>query len=299
MNSDDDDDVSLMPPSAKKRRIFCELGFRESYLNYLKRNANPRVLLKLMQVSKYFWLKEFPFTVIKDLKYKKNKWKFRPLQWPKPHFFDTRKFQPFDFDNNSKQLWITESLSLDNEKDTTFASSIISRVAVCDATTLDIENQRINENELKLFNGDKVEEVFFLGTMITDFNGEILPVENVLQLLPSVSDFSYCFDDDGLDFTPESTMNIIEHLKVSAVKTFDLENIPETFDFDAFFKFMHENPKKKYDLSFSYDISAEYIQKLQSAVDYFIDNCLNEESSVLIDFFGQTDESYVKLWNTW
>uniref|UniRef100_A0A914P6G2 Uncharacterized protein n=1 Tax=Panagrolaimus davidi TaxID=227884 RepID=A0A914P6G2_9BILA len=299
MNSDNDDDVSLMPPSAKRRRISCELGFRESILNYLKKNANPKVLLKLMQVSKYFWFKEFPFIVIKDLKYKKNKWKFRPLQWPKPHFFDTRKFQPFDFDNNSKQLWITESLSLDNEENTTVASLLISRVAVCDATALDFDNQRICESELKLFNGDKVEEVFFWGTMITDSNGEILPVEDVLQLLPTVSDFSYRFDDDGLDFTSESTMNIIEHLKVSGVKTFDLENIPETFDFDAFFKFMHENPKKKYDLSFNYDISVEYIQKLQNAVDYFIENCLTDKSKVLIEFVYQTDESYDKLWSTW
>uniref|UniRef100_A0A914QY19 Uncharacterized protein n=1 Tax=Panagrolaimus davidi TaxID=227884 RepID=A0A914QY19_9BILA len=62
---------------------------------------------------------------------------------------------------------------------------------------------------------------------------------------------------------------------------------------------MQENPEKRYDLSFNYDISDEYMQKLQSAVDYFIENCLTEESSVLIEFEDQTDESYEKLCKTW
>uniref|UniRef100_A0A914Q3U7 Fumarate lyase N-terminal domain-containing protein n=1 Tax=Panagrolaimus davidi TaxID=227884 RepID=A0A914Q3U7_9BILA len=294
LSTDSSDDISLMHQSTKRSRSSRELGFHESFLNYLKKNADPRTLLKLMQVSKYFCFKEFPFIVIKDLEYDYDliiDWKYRPLQ-------SVSKMQPFDFDNTAKKLWITETLSIGHCEDTTFASSFISRVAVCDATTLKFAYQRICENELKFFNADKVEKVDFWGTMITDSNGKILPVENVLQLLPNVSYFHYCFDDDGIDFTSESIMSFIAYLKDSRITEFKLSMIPETFDFDAFFKFMHENPKKRYNLIFS-SVSDEYTQKLQTAVDYFIENCLTIESSVLIEFEFQTDESYYALERTW
>uniref|UniRef100_A0AC35EX24 DUF38 domain-containing protein n=1 Tax=Panagrolaimus sp. PS1159 TaxID=55785 RepID=A0AC35EX24_9BILA len=290
----DDDDVSLMLPSAKRRRILFELGFREPILDYLKRNANPRVLLKLMRVSKYFWIKEFPFTVIKDLKYENSKWKYRPLEWPKSHFFDTRKFQPFDFDNIAKKLWITESLYLNNKEGTNIAS----KVAVCDIVKLDLLRQKISLEEFKLFNAHKIKNAFFCNIIIEDSNNEILSVESILNHLPKALNFNYYFGENET-LASESTKNIIENLKKSEIQEFTLRGIPETFEFDVFLKFMHENPKKKYDLSFNNGISAEYIQKLQTAVDYFIENCLTEESSVIIEFEDQTDESYEKLCKTW
>uniref|UniRef100_A0A914QZ48 Uncharacterized protein n=1 Tax=Panagrolaimus davidi TaxID=227884 RepID=A0A914QZ48_9BILA len=169
------EDDSIKQPFAKRRRISCEFGFRKPMLDYLKKNANPKVLLKLMQVSKYFLFKEFPFIVVKDLKHEDDKWNI-------------------DLENITKKLWITESFVIEENfspfNDIMLVSSIVPKIAACDITDLWMIGQQISLQEFKLLNADKIKDFHFRESMITDSNGDILSVENILSFLLKVLSFS-------------------------------------------------------------------------------------------------------------
>uniref|UniRef100_A0AC34GNC9 DUF38 domain-containing protein n=1 Tax=Panagrolaimus sp. ES5 TaxID=591445 RepID=A0AC34GNC9_9BILA len=60
---------STMIPSDEEINVPCTLGLPESILFYIKHNAHPRFQLKLMQTSKYFRFKEFPYSVVRDIEY--------------------------------------------------------------------------------------------------------------------------------------------------------------------------------------------------------------------------------------
>uniref|UniRef100_A0A914Q3V5 DUF38 domain-containing protein n=1 Tax=Panagrolaimus davidi TaxID=227884 RepID=A0A914Q3V5_9BILA len=284
---------SMEPPSAKRRRISCEYGFRESFLNYLKKNANPRLLLKLMQVSKYFWFKEFPFFVVKDIRYENDQWQYRGLKRPLQCEMCSNLFHPIDIEKITKKLWIVESFPI--RPDYNLFSTLVSKIAVCNITELVLYDD-LSLSELKLLNVNEIKDAFFGGAIITQSNGDIVSVETILQLFPKAKNFCFDFyEAASFSFKPESTKNIIKALKKSRIQSFKLENIPETFDFEAFFEFMHQNPAKRYYLDFSTNISAQYSRELQAAVNNFIENHFEDYTTVLISFFDQDDDSYEKF----
>uniref|UniRef100_A0AC35FPE6 Uncharacterized protein n=1 Tax=Panagrolaimus sp. PS1159 TaxID=55785 RepID=A0AC35FPE6_9BILA len=267
-------------------------------------NANPKVLVKLMQVSKYFWFKEFPFFVVKDIRYENDKWQYRGIKRSMQCKMCFKTFNDIDLENINKKLWIIESFVIEEHfspfNDLKLVSSIVPKLAACDITHLCMIGQQISLQEFKLLNAGKIKDFHLNESMITDSNGDILSVENILSFLSKVLSFSYEFHEDAAStLTPQSTKNIIKRLKNSRIKSFTLGNIPETFDIGAFFEFMHENPTKRYYLDFYYLISGRYIQKLQESVDYFIDNYLEDYSAVLINFRDQTHKSYEKLEESW
>uniref|UniRef100_A0A914Q5F1 Uncharacterized protein n=1 Tax=Panagrolaimus davidi TaxID=227884 RepID=A0A914Q5F1_9BILA len=244
--------MSLQPPSKQEgiSNVERKHGFRESVLYYLKKNGNPKLLLKLMQVSKYFCFKEFPYMVVDSLYYDHDITLLRCGDV----LYDGK------FESLVKPLWITESIKLDNPNDSKLASKILSKIAVCDVKNLCLENQILDVGELKFYaNCGSLESFVFRDSNVKYENGTVVPIEEILKLLPKLKVFDWLLHGElASTFTSETTKSITELFDTSILESFCLMNIPGTFDFKLFAKFMDANPKIDFFLHFARPISAEY-----------------------------------------
>uniref|UniRef100_A0A914QV88 Uncharacterized protein n=1 Tax=Panagrolaimus davidi TaxID=227884 RepID=A0A914QV88_9BILA len=175
--------ISMSPPPTKKRCLLLEqhpFGLPEPILYYLKKNSNPKLLLKLMQISKYFCFKDFPYMVVKDLKYENTKW-----------FYCEPYYEVLDLSNLKKPLWITKGINCYTE-DVSLVSSLLSKVIVCDITKLGLDDQIITLNEFKLLiSSGNVKTFSFFHSHVEYENGEIVPIDEIMKLIPNVTEFRW------------------------------------------------------------------------------------------------------------
>uniref|UniRef100_A0A914PFF2 Uncharacterized protein n=1 Tax=Panagrolaimus davidi TaxID=227884 RepID=A0A914PFF2_9BILA len=96
-------------------------------------------------------------------------------------------------------------------------------------------------------------------------------------------------------FTSETVQNLIKVINPLILKTFWLMNIPETFDFNLFAKFMDKNPQIDYELDFNRLIPREYSNILQKFVDKKIATSSKKPFLFKIIFPRQSEESVKHL----
>uniref|UniRef100_A0A914PC13 F-box domain-containing protein n=1 Tax=Panagrolaimus davidi TaxID=227884 RepID=A0A914PC13_9BILA len=286
--------MSMSPPPPKKSRLSFKqhpFGLPEPILYYLKKNANPKLLLKLMQVSKYFCFKEFPYFVVKDLKYEKTKWIYCK---PKYNF----NYQILDLSNLKKPLWITNGINCYTEN-VSLVSSLLSKVIVCDILNLRLEDQIISLNEFKfLISSGNVKTFTFCYSHVEYESGKIVPIDEIMKLLPNVTGFRWLLDSSMMSkFTSETVQNLIKFINPSILKTFCLMNIQETFDFKLFATFMDKNFSVDYELDFDILISHEYSNILQKYVNKKIETSAKKYFLLKMCFPRQSEKSIKFLKN--
>uniref|UniRef100_A0A914Q2R2 Uncharacterized protein n=1 Tax=Panagrolaimus davidi TaxID=227884 RepID=A0A914Q2R2_9BILA len=242
-----------------------------------------------MQISKYFCFKEFPYMVVKDLNYFKTKWIYCKSK-------DDFDYEVLDLSNINKPIWITEGIYCYTE-DVSLVSSLLSKVIVCDITNLGLDDQIITLNEFKLLISSGNVTTFSFGFSHVEYeNGEIVPIDEIMELIPNVTEFQWYLDNSMLStFTSETVQNLINVINPSILKTFCLKNIPETFDFNLFVIFMDKNPLIEYDLDFNIHIADEYSNMLQKFVDKKIATSSKKPFLLKIDFLRQSEESDKQL----
>uniref|UniRef100_A0A914QI15 Uncharacterized protein n=1 Tax=Panagrolaimus davidi TaxID=227884 RepID=A0A914QI15_9BILA len=286
--------MSSQPPSKQKSISNVEKvhGFRGSVLYYLKKNSNPRVLLKLMQVSKYFCFKEFPYMVVDSLDYDHINENIKLLRYDDVLYNDK-------YESLVKPLWITKTLNLYDPNDSKLASKCLSKIAVCDVKNLSLENQILDVGELKFYaNCGSLESFVFRDSNVKYGNGTVVPIEEILKLLPKLKSFYWDLHREmASTFTSETTKTIIDFFDPSLLEFFCLMNIPEPFDFKLFAGFMDAHPSIQFYLFFARPLSAEYTKMLQDYVDDLIETELYKVRKILIIFPTQTDESFDILLN--
>uniref|UniRef100_A0A914QA00 DUF38 domain-containing protein n=1 Tax=Panagrolaimus davidi TaxID=227884 RepID=A0A914QA00_9BILA len=280
-----------MSPTKKQRSSSQQhpFGLPEPILCYLKKNSNPKLLLKLMQISKYFCFKEFPYMVVKDLKYERTKWSYCK---PKYNF----NYEVLDLSNLKKPLWITEEINCYTE-DVSLISTLLSKVIVCDITNLWLFNQIITLNEFKLLiSSGNVTTFSFSLSHVEYENGKTVPIEEIMKLIPNVTEFRWSLDTPMMStFNSETVQNLIKVINPSILKTFHLLIIPETFDFNLFATFMDKNPLIDYELDFDMHIAREYSKMLQKYVDKKIETSSKKAFLFRIFFPLQSKESVKHL----
>uniref|UniRef100_A0A914Q8M8 Uncharacterized protein n=1 Tax=Panagrolaimus davidi TaxID=227884 RepID=A0A914Q8M8_9BILA len=288
-------DMSFMNISmsrTKKRCLSFEqhpFGLPEPILYYLKKNSNPKLLLKLMQISKYFCFKEFSYMVVKDLKYMGTKWIYCK---PKYNF----KSEVLDLSNLKIPFVIHNGLNCDTE-DVSLVSSFLSKVIVCDITKLRLVNQIITLNEFKLLiSSGNVKRFSFFHSHVEYENGEIVPIDEIMKFIRNVTEFRWYLDTSMMStFNSESVQNLIKVINHFILKTFCLMNIPETFDFNLFATFMDKNPQIYYYLNFDILVPRKYSNMLQKFVDKKIATSSKKPFLLKIDFPRQNEESVKQL----
>uniref|UniRef100_A0AC35FPV1 Uncharacterized protein n=1 Tax=Panagrolaimus sp. PS1159 TaxID=55785 RepID=A0AC35FPV1_9BILA len=265
-----------MSPTNNRRLSFEQhpFGLPEPILYYLKKNSNPKLLLKLMQISKYFSFKEFPYMVVKDL-------------------FD---YKVLDLSNVNKPLWITKGIYC-YTKHVSLVSSLLSKVIVCDITNLRLANQIITLNEFKLLiSSGNVKTFSFCYSHVEYENGETVPICEIMKLIPYVTEFRWYLNTTVMStFNSETVQNLIKVINPVILKTFRLMDIPETYDFNLFATFMDKNPLIDYYLDFHREIAREYSNMLQKFVDKKITTSSKKPFLLKIRFPHQSEESVKHL----
>uniref|UniRef100_A0AC34FUV7 Uncharacterized protein n=1 Tax=Panagrolaimus sp. ES5 TaxID=591445 RepID=A0AC34FUV7_9BILA len=244
-----------------------------------------------MQTSKYFRFKEFPYFVVKDLKYDQDKWLYcnGKYSWDYTMLY---------LGKLSKPLWITKGINCYTE-DHGLVSRLLPNAAVCDIKNLRLEDQIISFDEFKfLISSGNVEKLTLCYSHVMYENGQVVGIDEILQLLPNVKQIRWLLDPEtAATFTSETTQKLINNLSPSKLQSFCIMNIPESFDFNLFAEFMIENPSIDYFLDFDILISNKYSAILQAYVDYIIQVSSTKYFPLHIRFPRQTEKSITCLRN--
>uniref|UniRef100_A0A914XWX1 Uncharacterized protein n=1 Tax=Panagrolaimus superbus TaxID=310955 RepID=A0A914XWX1_9BILA len=133
--------------------------------------------LKLMIVCKYFQHKNgFPYLVVKSVKSCGNIWIYQTL--------DGHRYSNQKIEDNSKKFWIIDEVELVFSENV--ASTLLLKTVVCNIRKLKLDNQIITFDQFKLLtDGGNVEICDLMETVITDNNGECVPLEDIFECLPN------------------------------------------------------------------------------------------------------------------
>uniref|UniRef100_A0AC34GV03 Uncharacterized protein n=1 Tax=Panagrolaimus sp. ES5 TaxID=591445 RepID=A0AC34GV03_9BILA len=269
---------STMIPSDEEINVPCTLGLPESILYYIKNKAHPRFQLKLMQTSKYFRFKEFPYSVARDIGY---------ADYDDTWYFRQNNGTYEDIEILTKPLWITGSIySVDAEEDPKAISDLLSKCAVCDIKKLNLCNQILTVGEFRmLVSSDNIEKLYYHNSHIEYDDGSIVWFDEIIKVFPKLKKFGCTFNDKmASTFTPDMTKTMIDYVDTEILEVFIMINIPEAFDFKLFANFMEANPSIKFRLEWSHSVSDEYTQMLQDYVDELIETSSYKNRKVLICF---------------
>uniref|UniRef100_A0AC35FKJ4 Uncharacterized protein n=1 Tax=Panagrolaimus sp. PS1159 TaxID=55785 RepID=A0AC35FKJ4_9BILA len=196
------------------------------------------------------------------------------------------------YENLPKPLWITTLFFAQAVADSKLASKLLSKVVYCKVRSLSLGYQILNLNEFEMFVGSTDFIFEFCNSIVKSEDGTILSTEEILKLLPKLKYFNWHVGDKmASTFTPETTKAIIDTFDSSILERVYLSDLPQSFDFKLFAKFMDENPEIDFDLHFDRPLSAEYTKILQEYVDDLIDAGLYEDRHIYITFEGQSEES--------
>uniref|UniRef100_A0AC34FEB8 Uncharacterized protein n=1 Tax=Panagrolaimus sp. ES5 TaxID=591445 RepID=A0AC34FEB8_9BILA len=276
--------------AAATTKKHVQLGFPKPILYYLKKNAKPKLLLKLMKSSKlHFSFKEFPFFATHFLKTDKAKW----------IYFDqgTDEIKALDLENLSKPLWITNGIDCSSREKTTIVSNLLSKTFICDIKYFRIVGRVLSMKQLKTLNSKNSIEYFTLyNSHVECCEGRIVKMDEIIRCLPNVKTFLWLFSRTMVSMiTPYATRKLIDSLNPSILTSFHLMNVPETFDFKLFAKFMKKHPWIEYYLEFD-NISLKFSKMLQSFVDKLVKKAAAKKyRPIRIRFPGQTFQSQVLL----
>jgi hypothetical protein len=259
-----------------------------SLLSYLKTNASPKLLLKLMQTSKFFRFTEFPYKVISDLKFDGRLWTYRPLGLDKPY----QNFEENDV--GDKKLWITTRIYFSCGYPN-FVHELISEIAACDVQYLTLQNQVISLDDFNILTSfGKIQSLGLLQSVVKYEDGRIVPIEEILTACKDhLLRFYFSFSDETLlNFSFETTRNIMNVINTEVLKSFTLCEIPEAFDIKTFFNdFMQKHPSIDYALLFKNGITNDLQKMLQGYVELIIKNRYNGHRPPFLQFPNQTEES--------
>uniref|UniRef100_A0AC34FLH2 Uncharacterized protein n=1 Tax=Panagrolaimus sp. ES5 TaxID=591445 RepID=A0AC34FLH2_9BILA len=157
----------------------------------MKKNAKPKMALKLMQLCKYFQHQEFPYFVVKSLFGKQQfGWQYQALNRKKGVFGGP--YQTIDLKSLDKKLWITEELSLlhwEDTLETILIDSVLPKLGVCDFQFLSLNFQNITFKQFKILTASGNVTVLSLrNALIRDKNGDNVPLEDILEILPKIQE---------------------------------------------------------------------------------------------------------------
>uniref|UniRef100_A0AC34GTV5 DUF38 domain-containing protein n=1 Tax=Panagrolaimus sp. ES5 TaxID=591445 RepID=A0AC34GTV5_9BILA len=260
-----------------------QLGLPDSIMYHMKMKAPPKLSLKLMQPSKYFWFKEFPYFVVSDIEYGDDAWKFRQGKGG---------FQILDLESLTKPLWITGKIDCMND-DPHLVSHLLSKIAVSDIKNLFLMDQIITWDKFqKLSSSGTITSIDFSESDIMYADGGIVPMDEIIKLLPKIEYILWAPSDASIStITSISTLKFIDLLNPTTLKSLTMFVIPESFDFKFIFKFIYANPTIDFWLDFGDEISDEYAKILQDYVDELIKTSSYKTQRIFIRFPQISDEN--------
>uniref|UniRef100_A0AC35F8T1 Uncharacterized protein n=1 Tax=Panagrolaimus sp. PS1159 TaxID=55785 RepID=A0AC35F8T1_9BILA len=245
-----------MVPSSKKAADFLRSynsrqnwSLSDSIIYYILMDpSTSKVYEKLIQSCKYFFIKN-PILVVSCLSFDyKDGWRTTLV----------------NLDNTSRKIWITNEISNLNKQK--FFSSLIPKLYKSDAKEITLWSQNVYFHDLKSI-ASKCRRIWFNKVSVINENGTIIPLENILEILPYVKDFDYYIPDNSSHIiTSKTVKELLRMPHFSVIRRFELSEIPEDFDIERFYGYIKNNNKTRIRLYFSQLIPNQYKNRLEAII---------------------------------
>uniref|UniRef100_A0A914XZI0 Uncharacterized protein n=1 Tax=Panagrolaimus superbus TaxID=310955 RepID=A0A914XZI0_9BILA len=245
--------------------------------NIAKNPKNAKIYQKLIQSSKYFFVKN-PIIVAERLCIRKdhailNKYLNMPCVTSK--FWITDKFE-----NASKMLDLKSTPIL--------ISSFIPQLYRNDAAYLYLRGQIISYNQF-MFISSNAQHIVLNETVVKDDDGSVVPLEKLVAILSKAKDIEF-YDSIPSTITENTVTELLKLPHFSTIDKFEFHNIPETFDIETLFNYIKTNKYTNFVFWFGGSISEGYKNRIEAIMDeiletkdheyklpYFRGNEINEE----------------------
>uniref|UniRef100_A0A914Q048 F-box domain-containing protein n=1 Tax=Panagrolaimus davidi TaxID=227884 RepID=A0A914Q048_9BILA len=274
-------------PATSNIRIF---EYPNDIIKYMQQNASPKQLLKLMQCSKRFCHKVFPYLPVQNLTINDNeedKWWMRKL--------DNSLIQGTNFDKIPNGLWITKEMGLSDFPN--LLPQVLPKVAVIELEELSFFRQAISCDDLvKLLSHGNVKYIDLWSSPVKYGNGDIVPLDKMLEILSNIPDIRYWHDLPP--FSVEAAENLSKVFVSPKLVSFILFADKETFDFGLYEKFIELNPQIHFCTQFlDYDLEDDFIEELERLNRITLENGLTEYFPNKFFYRGIPEETRVALNN--
>uniref|UniRef100_A0AC34GSV8 Uncharacterized protein n=1 Tax=Panagrolaimus sp. ES5 TaxID=591445 RepID=A0AC34GSV8_9BILA len=237
---------SLRPPIPK------------SIFNYIIENANHHeVLAQLYKTCKYFFVKKL--ILICHQLYVSKSFEETFIKNSCATNFSTLLKHPFI------EKFCCKILIFHDWKIRTYLSASFSKICFCSLTCLRIGGQNLTMEEfLLIINGGKLEQVKLKDIQIYKADGNLLVIEEIIKLLPSVVELSLKSSLPQM-YTSETAQKLAELDRSTKFESLELDQIPEGFEFYSFGVFLKKNliPKADITLRLRPNIDQNFVREFE------------------------------------
>uniref|UniRef100_A0A914QEQ5 Uncharacterized protein n=1 Tax=Panagrolaimus davidi TaxID=227884 RepID=A0A914QEQ5_9BILA len=148
-------------------------------------------------------------------------------------------------------------------------NELISKLHKCDASFLELKNVEIPS---ELFLTKNVKLCNFRNVSVLSKNGIKMPLEKIVENLPSICGFKFSFDSNSLNVSSKTVKELIKIPHFSEISYFSLINISENFDIQTLFNFLKRNSSPKFHLKYQNNrLSNKYKNELEKIVDEILE----------------------------
>uniref|UniRef100_A0A914QXY6 F-box domain-containing protein n=1 Tax=Panagrolaimus davidi TaxID=227884 RepID=A0A914QXY6_9BILA len=272
-------------PATSKIRI---LEYPRDVIKYMKQNAAPKQLLNLMQCSKRFCHKVFPYLPVRYLTTrdaKEVKWRMQKL--------DNSWIRGTNCDEIPNGLWITGKFILVDIPN--LLPQILPKVAVSELKVLALWHQEIFCDDLvKLLPHGNVKSIHLNFSSVKYGNGDVVTLDKMLEILTNIPLISYWHE------LPPFSVEAAEDLSKVDVspKLFEISVAAhkEEFDFGLYKMFIELNRQILFDTLFvDDDLEDDFIEKLEHLNAIELGNDLNEYAPNIFRYLGMPEETRAAL----
>uniref|UniRef100_A0A914PII1 F-box domain-containing protein n=1 Tax=Panagrolaimus davidi TaxID=227884 RepID=A0A914PII1_9BILA len=273
-------------PATSNIRIF---EYPNDVIKYMKQNAAPKQLLNLMQCSKRFCHKVFPYLPVQDLTAdEEDGWCMQKL--------DNLWIEGTDFDEIPNGLWITGEFNLCGDFPN-LLPQILPKVAVIELEQLFLIDQEISCDDLvKLLSHGSVKYIHFRSSTVRYGNGDVVPLDKILEILTNIPEIFYLFDLPP--FSLEAAENLSKVIVSPKLVEFSVIAHKEEFNFGLYKKFIELNRQILFDTVFvDDDLEDDFIEELEHLNAITLQNGLNEYAPHIFEYIGMPEETRHALYN--
>uniref|UniRef100_A0A914QYN9 F-box domain-containing protein n=1 Tax=Panagrolaimus davidi TaxID=227884 RepID=A0A914QYN9_9BILA len=263
--------------------------FPSDILKWMKINAKPKMLLKLMKCCKYFQhFPEFPFFVVKEISfcYKDEGDEYEDHWWLMTLDDKTQIFKGLkSIERVTKKFWITKLLVFN------VPEYLIPKIAVCDIRILHLDKP-ISYDDFKFLTASGNVKELNIWESIKYSNGDPVYIDKIFECVPKVTDIWFYSEMSVFDF---DFINTLENIDASKLECFTLLTISFSH-FLLFTKFMDKNPHVKYRLYFNDgSLSPEETKAIEKYMQRIIDAGITKYPPPDIGFLGRTNKQWFDL----
>uniref|UniRef100_A0AC35FA76 Uncharacterized protein n=1 Tax=Panagrolaimus sp. PS1159 TaxID=55785 RepID=A0AC35FA76_9BILA len=194
-----------------------------------------------------------------------------------------------NLENTSFKVWITNTVRIcaSNQSDSNLICSIIPRIYKCDAACFSISNVTLYFDQFLSF-ASASDYLTFDNTIIKLRNEKSISIPIIVENLPKITTITF-YNTHTFNINSNTVKELIKLPKLCEIMSFEIYNIPESFDIDTLYTYIKEKRNTQFYLKFAASISETYKNRLEEIAD----ELLGAGSNLLIPYitFPGMDET--------